>query len=148
MIILSYSYRGRLAAAEAEAARPVLPRSHHRQRLSRTCQVRYAGQRCTAHFLKAMREIQLMKGVRPKPKEAKGRSPDALDRPNLHREARVIWVSTRRASAAADSLAGKVCGRYVIHDVLARMTAPLQEFSAAHAVVFEVSPLVTQLFRT
>ena len=72
MIILSHSYHELPAAAEAEVVRLVLPQFRHRQRLSRTCRVRCAGLWCIAHLQKAMHERHLVKGVRPKPEEAKG----------------------------------------------------------------------------
>ena len=59
---------------------------------------------------------------------------------------RVAWVSTRRGESAADSISANVIGRYVLHDMMAHMTAPLDELSTAHAVVLEAPPIVTARF--
>ena len=66
--------------------------------------------------------------------------------PRLHPSSRVAWVSTRRGEPAADSIAANVIGRYVLHDMMAHMTAPLDELSTAHAVVLEAPPIVTARF--
>ena len=64
----------------------------------------------------------------------------------LDPRARVAWISTRRGSPAADSIAGNISGRYVLHDMMRSLTAPLAELSSAHAVVLEAPPIVTQRF--
>ena len=64
----------------------------------------------------------------------------------LHPSARIAWISTRRGEPAADSIAANVIGRYVLHDMMARMTAPLDELSTAHAVVLEAPPNVAARF--
>ena len=58
----------------------------------------------------------------------------------LHPSARVAWISTRRGEPAADSIAANVIGRFVLHDMMANMTAPLDELSTAHLVVLEAPP--------
>ena len=62
----------------------------------------------------------------------------------LDPHARTAWISTRRGGPAADSMAGNVIGRYVLHDMMRSLTAPLDELSSAHAVVLEAPPIVTQ----
>ena len=59
---------------------------------------------------------------------------------------RVAWISTRRGEPAADAIAGCVIGRYVLHDMLTNMKAPLDELSTAHAVVLEAPSIVTARF--
>ena len=59
---------------------------------------------------------------------------------------RIAWVSTRRGSPAADVIASNVIGRYVLHDMIRNVTAPLDELSTAHAVVLEVPSVVQQRF--
>ena len=56
------------------------------------------------------------------------------------------WISTRRAHAAADRLAGHVLGPYLLHDCMADVKAPLQELSQAQAVVLEVPPVCRPKF--
>ena len=78
---------------------------------------------------------------------ARGRAaPDTGRPPGLPPEAQIIWVSTRRAEPAADTIAGNVRERYVLNDVLVNMTAPLDELSTAHLVVLEAPPIVTARF--
>ena len=67
-------------------------------------------------------------------------------RHRLHPSTRIAWISTRRGEPAADSIAANVIGRYVLHDMMARMTAPLDELSTAHAVVLEAPPNVAARF--
>ena len=55
---------------------------------------------------------------------------------------RIAWISTRRGEPAADSISANVIGRYVLHDMMANLTAPLNELSTAHAVVLEAPPIV------
>ena len=64
----------------------------------------------------------------------------------LHPSSRVVWISTRRGEPAADRISANVIGRYVLHDMMAHMTAPLDELSTAHAVVLEAPPIVTARF--
>ena len=66
--------------------------------------------------------------------------------PRLHPSSRVAWISTRRGEPAADNISANVIGRYVLHDMMAHMTAPLDELSTAHAVVLEAPPIVTARF--
>jgi len=61
-------------------------------------------------------------------------------------EARVAWISTRRATAAADGIASNLAGRYVLHDVMGHGEAPLQELSTAHLVMIEAPPIVAPRF--
>ena len=61
-------------------------------------------------------------------------------------EARVAWISTRRGGPAADAIAGNVLHRYVLHDMMRSLTAPLDELSSAHAVVLEAPPIVAPRF--
>ena len=46
-------------------------------------------------------------------------------RHKLPSEFRVAWISTRRAHAAADKIAGHVLGPYLLHDFMADVKAPL-----------------------
>ena len=64
----------------------------------------------------------------------------------LHPSARIAWISTRRCGPAADSIAANVIGRYVLYDMMANMTAPLDELSTAHLVVLEAPPNVAARF--
>ena len=63
--------------------------------------------------------------------------------PALPHDFAAVWVSTRRALPAADALAANVLERYVLHDVMGRLTALYQEFSQAHVAVLEVPPSVS-----
>ena len=60
--------------------------------------------------------------------------------------ARIVLISTRRAQPAADALAGSILAKYILHDMLASVTAPFHELSTAHLVVLEVPPVVTAGF--
>ena len=60
--------------------------------------------------------------------------------------ARIALVSTRRAQAAADAIAGSVFAKYILHDMLTTVTAPMHELSSAHLVVLEIPPVVTAKF--
>ena len=60
--------------------------------------------------------------------------------------ARIAVVTTRRAQPAADALGGCVFGKYILHDMLASVTAPLHELSIAHVIVLEVPPICTYRF--
>ena len=60
--------------------------------------------------------------------------------------AKVAWISTRRALVAADKTAGNILGTYVPKDMLAHLTAPLQELSTAGLAVLEVPPVTEQKF--
>ena len=60
--------------------------------------------------------------------------------------ARIAFVSTRGAQPAADSLAGKIIAKCVLHDMLASTSAPMHELSSAHLVALEVPPVVTTKF--
>merc|ERR1711873_348278 len=64
----------------------------------------------------------------------------------LHPSARIAWISTRRCGPAADIIAANVIGRYVLYDMMANMTAPLDELSTAHLVVLEAPPDVAARF--
>ena len=64
----------------------------------------------------------------------------------LDPSARIAWISTRRGGPAADSIAGNVIGRYILHDMMRSLTAPLDELSSAHAVVFEAPPIAARRF--
>ena len=55
-------------------------------------------------------------------------------------------VTTRRAQPAVDSLAGNVVAKFILHDMLASVTAPLHELSQAHVVALEIPPVVTPRF--
>ena len=57
-----------------------------------------------------------------------------------------MWVSTRKAGPAADNISANLIGRYVLHDVMSNSHVPLQEFSTADVVVFEIPPVVKPLF--
>ena len=59
---------------------------------------------------------------------------------------RLVFVSTRRAQPAVDSLAGKVVAKYILHDMLSSVKAPMHELSSAQLVVLEVPPVCTQGF--
>ena len=58
----------------------------------------------------------------------------------------MVWISTRRGEPAANSIAANIIGRYVLHGMMAQMTAPLDELSTAHAVVLEAPPITTARF--
>ena len=60
--------------------------------------------------------------------------------------ARIALVSTRRAQPAADHLAGSVCAKYILHDMLSSVTAPMHELSSAHLIALEIPPVVTVRF--
>ena len=60
--------------------------------------------------------------------------------------ARIVFVSTRRAQPAVDALASKVIAKYVLHDMLASVTAPMHELSSAQLVLLEVPPVATKGF--
>ena len=64
----------------------------------------------------------------------------------LPNDFRVAWISTRRAHAATDKIAGHVLGPYLLHDFMADVKAPLQELTQAHAVVLEVLPVCKPKF--
>ena len=55
-------------------------------------------------------------------------------------------MTTRRAQPAADHLAGNIVGKYILHDLLASVSAPMHELSSAHVVVLEIPPIVTPRF--
>ena len=55
-------------------------------------------------------------------------------------------ISTRRAQQAADAIASNVVGKYILHDMLMSVTAPLHELTSAHLVVLEIPPVVTSGF--
>ena len=50
----------------------------------------------------------------------------------------MAWVSTRRATLAADTIEKGLTGRYVLADVLASKDAPLTEMQAASYIVMEL----------
>ena len=64
----------------------------------------------------------------------------------LPQDARIAFVSTRRAQPAADTIAGHLLARYTLHDMMAAVTAPLHELIDAHLVVLEIPPIVTARF--
>ena len=64
----------------------------------------------------------------------------------LPRDLRVAWISTRRGTPAADTIASNVLDRYVLHDVIGKVTAPFHEFSTAHVAMLEVPPSVAPLY--
>ena len=75
-----------------------------------------------------------------------GQSTDLAKGYKLDPRARIAWISTRRGGPAADTIAGNVIGRYVLHDMMRSATAPLDELSSAHAVLLEAPPIVTPRF--
>ena len=64
----------------------------------------------------------------------------------LHPSSRIAWISTRRGEPAADIISANIIGRYVLHSMMAQMTAPLDELSTAHIVVLEVPPTAAARF--
>ena len=60
--------------------------------------------------------------------------------------ARIALICTRRALPAADTFAGNLLSKHVLHDMLASVTAPMHELSTAHIVALEIPTIVTQKF--
>ena len=65
---------------------------------------------------------------------------------SIPKGARIALVTTRRAQPAADALSGNICAKYILHDMMASVTAPLHELSSAHLIALEVPPIVTAGF--
>ena len=63
-----------------------------------------------------------------------------------HQGGRVAWVSSRRATPAADTIASKLAGRYVLSDVLDSKDAPLTEIASVGSVMMELPPVMKQGF--
>ncbi len=64
----------------------------------------------------------------------------------LPAEAKISWISTRKASAAADSIARNLLNSFVLHEMVVNVKAPLHELSLVHLVMLEVPPLSTPRF--
>ncbi len=60
--------------------------------------------------------------------------------------AKVSWISTRKAAAAADHIAGNLLNSFVLHEMVTNVKAPLHELSTAHLVVLEVPPVSAPKF--
>ncbi len=59
---------------------------------------------------------------------------------------KISWISTRKASAAAGSIAGNLLNSFVLHEMVVNVRAPLHELSPAHLVMLEVPPLSAPRF--
>ena len=60
--------------------------------------------------------------------------------------ARIALISTRRAQPAADALKDRLHSKYVLHDMLTSVTAPLHELSSAQLVLLEIPSVVVAGF--
>ena len=75
-----------------------------------------------------------------------GQSAEPQAYPAVSSDLKIAWISSRRGTTAADVVSNNVLNRYLLHDVMSKVTAPFHELSHAHVAVLEVPPSVAPLY--